>query len=179
METCWSGGFVSERTAEGLQKQFFPDAGLLLFLNSCFCYEPRLGELIHVNADHLGWLWCSVTQRERNLPRLQSMAARAGPAGHFQMESFLVRKNEIHWDSNIFWRTVLWHNLGLEDVSDLGWECLDRLGIAEFSLPVIVHSGWCLTRLWRTPKFMTPSACFARSKLPQHPQAPETLEIVD
>lgn len=120
-----------------------------------------------------------MTQRERNLPRLQSMAVGAGPAGHFQMESFLVRKNEIHWDSNVFWRIVLWHNLGLEDVSDLGWECLDSLGIAEFSLPVIVYSGLCLTRLCRrTQKFMTPSACSARSKLPQHPQTPETLGML-
>lgn len=77
---------------------------------------------------------------------------------------------EIHWDSNFSWRIVLWHNLGPEDVSDLGWERLDSPGIAEFSLPVIVHTSWCFTCLWsRTLKFMKPSACFVRSKCPTAP----------
>lgn len=139
------------------------------------CYEPLLRGLIHINADHLGWLWCSVTQRERNLTWLWSVAVRAGPAGHFQMESFLVR-NEIHCGSNFCWKIVLWHNLGPEDVSDLGWERLDSLRIAEFSPTVIVRSGWCFTHLWsRTLKFMTPSACFARSGCPTPPTDSQNL----
>lgn len=50
-------------------------------------------------------------------------------------------KKMICQKNNFSWRKVFRHKLCPEDVSDLGWECLDSLGKAEFSPTEIVHSG--------------------------------------